>query len=713
MERAFAQTVTAHLHSTERGLHETSGRVSGCGGEARGTLIFIANLRRVGLPAAVAFLIALFVLPIAPISADDSGRSAITGIVRAEGPGGMRLAPNVEVQLIFGGGSQTRRTDEEGRYRFADLLGGKYTVKVMAPAGFRVAGDATVGLSVDGKRDQAIDFKLLATTPAAPAAGLPASNGGAQGPVAPGSSASGASAQGAAQQGLLPASILPRGSIAQPSPVPQANASPGPRTATGRNESALALTAPSVVVVPTSTPGAVRAVASPRAAPPLPSLEDAQANLPPRRLITSFAALSDSAREGTVGQLRTYTNDSSLVLGVPFRTQIDGTAYSLVNCGPASLSMVLAAYGIDVDPPSLRDYLNSMIGNFSTEIGTSLEHLGRIAREAGLSTLGLYGRGGYRAWTVDDVREYIRAGYPVITLTKYRKLPGRLGSQTDFDHYVVITGLAGDDFIYNDAAFGTEYGRNLIISPAELESAWAASSIPRHGMAVGLGDAVRPLPIVPRRLQPDVMAATARDPAVAARALEGVDGLEGVRAVPVEPPLGMVPGRATQNLRERLLDELGARSSIVGDGESLEALHPSDVLPDQAELANIRIPAEALPDEEGAPARLVVPGAVEEFVGAADETVAATAADTAETLAADALHVDATRTDALPADAVGPAAGDSTVDYDDWSRRGAQITGLTGLILFIAGWIGRRRRLAEERRFPAQRAARAPAPVEL
>jgi hypothetical protein len=59
----------------------------------------------------------------------------------------------------------------------------------------------------------------------------------------------------------------------------------------------------------------------------------------------------------------------------------------------------------------------------------------------------------------------------VITLTKYRRLPGHFGSVTDFDHYIVLTGLAGEDFVYNDAAYSTEYGYNLIISPPQLERA--------------------------------------------------------------------------------------------------------------------------------------------------------------------------------------------------------------------------------------------------
>ena len=124
------------------------------------------------------------------------------------------------------------------------------------------------------------------------------------------------------------------------------------------------------------------------------------------------------------------------MLGVPFRTQIDGTTFSLVNCGPASLAMVLAAFGVDVDPPSVRDYLNYMVGNYDTEQGPACTCWHRIAREAGLNTFGMSGRQ-LQGWSVKAVREQVRAGHPVITLTKYRRLPGHFGSVTEFDHYIV------------------------------------------------------------------------------------------------------------------------------------------------------------------------------------------------------------------------------------------------------------------------------------
>jgi hypothetical protein len=230
--------------------------------------------------------------------------------------------------------------------------------------------------------------------------------------------------------------------------------------------------------------------------------------------------------------------------------------------------MVLIAFGLDVDPPAIRDYLNYLVGNYDTEQGTSLYVLARIAREAGLSTFGT--SSGLQGWTVEAVREQVRAGHPVITLTKYRFLPGHFGSVTDFDHYIVITGLAGEDFVYNDAAYSTEYGYNLLISPAQLERAWAASSVPRHAVAVGFGDSLRPLPIVPSRLTAESLAA-----------VQPNDEVQTIVEAPVRP----YRGPAAELLREQMLDRLGARTTLVDgepfDGQSLVAprtrLDPAEI----------------------------------------------------------------------------------------------------------------------------------------
>ncbi len=179
--------------------------------------------------------------------------------------------------------------------------------------------------------------------------------------------------------------------------------------------------------------------------------------------------------------------DGLVWLGVPFRSQIDGGVFQYVNCGPASLTMALAGFGLEVGPSQVRDYLNNVIDNFDTDLGTSLDVLSRIGREAGLTPMDLYSdSGGYRNWSTDAVRWHLQQGHPVITLVKYRNLPGHTSSLSEFDHYIVISGLTPNGFIYNDAAFATTLGYGLEISDVELEYAWNNSSIPHHAVALGL-----------------------------------------------------------------------------------------------------------------------------------------------------------------------------------------------------------------------------------
>jgi hypothetical protein len=184
---------------------------------------------------------------------------------------------------------------------------------------------------------------------------------------------------------------------------------------------------------------------------------------------------------------RKVLGDGTLWLGVPFRTQADGTAFQAVNCGPASLSMVLAGFGLEVSPSDIRDFLNWRIDNYDAQAGTSLEELSSIARLAGATPLDLYGPNGFRVWSVGAIRWHVERGNPIITLVKYRELPGRQAANTDFDHYVVITGTTPDGFIFNDPAFGNETGYGLAISRHELEQAWAASSIPGQAVALAVG----------------------------------------------------------------------------------------------------------------------------------------------------------------------------------------------------------------------------------
>jgi hypothetical protein len=235
---------------------------------------------------------------------------------------------------------------------------------------------------------------------------------------------------------------------------------------------------------------------------------------------------------------RRVLGDGLVWLGVPFRSQIDGGDFQYVNCGPASLTMVLAGFGLEVGPSQVRDYLNNLIDNFDTDLGTSLDSLSRIAREAGLTPMDLYSdRGGYRDWSTDAVRWHIQQGHPVITLVKYRNLPGHSKSLSEFDHYIVISGLTPNGFIYNDAAFATTLGYGLEISDVELETAWDNSSIPHHAVALGLSPDAHALtfPELPRTQRTVVDRAPAA--ARSARRLAEADADQTTRAPLVLTPV--------------------------------------------------------------------------------------------------------------------------------------------------------------------------------
>jgi hypothetical protein len=249
---------------------------------------------------------------------------------------------------------------------------------------------------------------------------------------------------------------------------------------------------------------------------------------------------------------RRVLGDGLIWLGVPFRSQMDGGNFQYVNCGPASLTMVLAGFGLEVGPSQVRDYLNNLIDNYDTDLGTSLDVLSRIATQAGLTPMDMYSdSGGYRNWSTDAVRWHVQQGHPVITLVKYRNLPGHTSSLSDFDHYIVITGLTPNGFIYNDGAFATTLGYGLEISDVELEYAWNNSSIPHHALALGLAPDQKALTFPelarkPRSTPAEVVARGARRLADADQTGVGRAPLVLTPVIPVAAaPVAVSPGPAS------------------------------------------------------------------------------------------------------------------------------------------------------------------------
>ncbi len=281
-------------------------------------------------------------------------------------------------------------------------------------------------------------------------------------------------------EAVFPATLTPT-----PRPPPTATPTPLPPSPTA----VVALVAappPPAEPVPPPQPTAAAERPAPAEAPAVrPRVPSNALPFTPRPPPTRSYVAGLPDEPGAAGWLA----ESLLWLGIPSRTQYDGTPYQAANCGPSALGMILEAYGLWMPTSELRAMANTLQGTYGANDGIALDYLAEIARRANLKPFGLYGERGYRRWTVEEVREVVSRGYPVIALTVYRLLPWSGGYGGNVNHYIVISGLVGDDFLYNDSAFGGGGGRGLVITAEELERAWAQADIPRHAVAFGLGEA--------------------------------------------------------------------------------------------------------------------------------------------------------------------------------------------------------------------------------
>ena len=223
---------------------------------------------------------------------------------------------------------------------------------------------------------------------------------------------------------------------------------------------------------------------------------------------------------------------AALLLDVPYRSQFDGSPYAGANCGPASLAMVLEAYGIELPTARLRDLANGIQGTSGYPDGVAIESLQAIALDAGLQVVGLYGADHrYARWTVEGVRRQVERGWPVLTLVHYRSLPGHETSTSAADHYVVVVGVTPDGFLVHDPAFPGQAGRLRPLSTEQLRRAWDDSSVPGQAIAVGPGEGRLPLAVA--QLLASELAAPTPLPEVAA-------------AQPPPPPLPRPAAGATR-----------------------------------------------------------------------------------------------------------------------------------------------------------------------
>jgi hypothetical protein len=184
------------------------------------------------------------------------------------------------------------------------------------------------------------------------------------------------------------------------------------------------------------------------------------------------------------------------VFDVPYRNQLDGSSYAQANCGPAALSMALAYYGVDASAGELRvramKAQHSWItddGGYSDEYGVFVYNLAAVAEELGIHANGLWMRDGgrldhFHAWQSGELRREVMADHPVILQVTYRALPDHGASRSLDDHYIVVHGSAGADFVYSDPLGVGERGSAEVIGEEDLFAAMALASAPRAGFAV-------------------------------------------------------------------------------------------------------------------------------------------------------------------------------------------------------------------------------------
>jgi len=172
----------------------------------------------------------------------------------------------------------------------------------------------------------------------------------------------------------------------------------------------------------------------------------------------------------------------------PYRSQLDGSAYQEANCGPTAVGMALDAFGVSVPPRQLRAEALDAQHMFGNGVGTLITALAQVVEENGLSAIDVReASGALRRWSLDDVRAQVQQGHPVIVQVRYRSLPGRGGAYYFGDHYILVTGVAGDGFLYNDPIDIDGIGWDRIISGATLRTAMNASDQRYAYSAVAVG----------------------------------------------------------------------------------------------------------------------------------------------------------------------------------------------------------------------------------
>ena len=448
--------------------------------------------------AFVAALLALLgVLGLASTAAfADERRSSVSGTVwfdsNANGrpDSGERAVRNIQIDLEGSNYRESRKTGDNGGYEFTGLAAGRYSLSIKLPNGYGLSAGANQDLMIlDGLTAFVhVDFGIaradqLPSPTAAPTQVVVQPTSTPPPRVAP--------ASPAYSPPVAPPTPPPAAAPVSQAARPAAPSAPPPATAT---------TAPTSTPLPEPTrPRAVDPTLGPPATPTRtpPVLETQQLAAERARLALESPS---PARTGS----STVADD--VQLDVPFRSALDGSDYAETNSGSAALGMVLEAYGYRASTADLRALANTLGRSYDVSQPPRLEVLARVAELPGLRAIGLFQ--GLRAaiWTADDVRQRLKAGYPVLTQLRPNDASGE--GELGRERFVVVVGLKEGGFIYHDPAFPDARGAGRWLVAADLTRAWANGPTPAQAAAFGLGRAELSLFASPEQLaqaqqQPD------------------------------------------------------------------------------------------------------------------------------------------------------------------------------------------------------------------
>lgn len=137
--------------------------------------------------------------------------------------------------------------------------------------------------------------------------------------------------------------------------------------------------------------------------------------------------------------------------------------------------MALASRGIHATSQEVRNVVLDAQEIWDDDAGTYIWALAMAAEVYGLRPLDLYEHGVQKRWTVADVRRHVEAGRPVLLQVRYRALPGREQKNYFGDHYVVVTGLVENGFLYHDPIDSDGPGYDRFMTAAQLGAAMNAA----------------------------------------------------------------------------------------------------------------------------------------------------------------------------------------------------------------------------------------------